>query len=131
MRTLTLSLTLTLLAGLGCGDATAPEPAGSWGGPEATLVLAPTGGTVTFLCGSGTIDAGWRVAQDGRWTASGQYFGGGGPLPVGGGTPYDAQYAGTVSGNILTFTVLVPDLALRLGPYRVVRDAPGASEICV
>jgi hypothetical protein len=34
-------------------------------------------------------------------------------------------------GDVLTFSVAVPDLSLTLGPYTVTRGEPGASEICL
>jgi len=123
--------TLALFAILACGDTTAPEVTGTWGGPEATLVLAAQGGTVEYACGTGTIDSGWHVAGDGRWTATGQHFSGGGPVPGEGRPPHGATYTGTFRGDVLTFTVTVPDIEAVLGPYRVRRGAPGASEICL
>lgn len=123
------ALGLALVAG--CADATAPELEGKWGGPEATLVLSPLGGSVEYACGAGTIDAGWTLNARGRWTATGQHSVGGGPLPIGGRPPHPATYAGTFSGDALTFTVDVPELDLHLGPFRVVRSAEGQREMCV
>lgn len=123
------ALGLALVAG--CADATAPELEGRWGGPEATLILSPLGGSVEYTCGAGTIDAGWMLSARGRWTATGQHSVGGGPLPIGGRPPHPATYTGTFSGDVLTFTVDVPELGLRLGPFRVVRNAEGQREICV
>jgi hypothetical protein len=120
-----------LLAALGCSDPAAPELTGIWGGPEATLVLAAPGGTVEYACGSGTIEAGWGVGQNGDWTASGLACAGGGPGPSAGRPPHAATYAGTVRGDVLTFRVSIPDLAAVLGPFRVRRGAPGASEMCL
>jgi hypothetical protein len=131
MRFLTPMTSLLLLAGLGCADSTAPEVTGQWGGPDATLVLASSGGSVDYACGTGTIDPGWRVGPDGRWAASGKHFIGGGPVSNEGRPPHAATYAGTFQGDYLTFTVAVPDLASVLGPFRVRRGAPGASEICL
>lgn len=122
------------LAVVACTDAASPtatELAGEWGGPDATVTLTQAGGTVEYACGSGTIDSGWKVGAEGAWRATGQYFSGGGPVPSEGRPPHAASYSGRVEGNILTFSVVVPDLGVVLGPYAVKRDTPGASEICV
>lgn len=131
MRLLPLSPFVAIVLALGCSDPAAPEVTGQWGGPDATLVLAPAGGTIEYACGSGTVDAGWRAEPDGHWVATGQHFVGGGPLPVQGRPPYAATYTGQFRGSVLTFTVSVPELGATLGPFTVRRGAPGASEICL
>ena len=134
MRSLNALAALAVLTLVGCTDPTEPaEPAltGTWGGPEATVTFTAAAGTVEFACGSGTIDVGWRLDDQGRWQASGQYFAGGGPLPSEGRPPHPAAYTGRLRDDLLTFTVTVPDLATSLGPFIVRRNAPGASEICV
>jgi len=131
MRRLMLLGPFIFCAALACADPAAPDLAGQWGGPDATLILSPTGGTVAYACGSGTIDPGWGIREDGSWRAAGQYYAGGGPLPSEGRPPHAATYAGAVQGDVLTFTVAVPELAAVLGPYRVRRNTPGASEICL
>jgi hypothetical protein len=131
MRCLTPLVALALLSGLGCSEETAPSIGGQWGGPEATLLLSTAGGTVEFLCGSGTIDPGWGIAPGGPWNATGQYFTGGGPIPAEGRPPHPAAYSGMIRGDVLTFSVSVPDLSTTLGPYTVTRGAPGAFEICL
>jgi len=131
MRRLTLPSLLLLSSALACADPVAPEITGQWGGPDATLILSPTGGTVEYACGAGTIDTGWKLRADGRWHATGAYFTGGGPMPVEGRPPHPATYAGRFTGDALTFTVTVPALGAVLGPYTVKRNAPGASEICL
>jgi hypothetical protein len=131
MRSLNALAALAVLSGVGCTDPTGPALTGTWGGPEATVTLTAAGGTVEFACGSGTIDAGWQLDDAGRWQASGQYFAGGGPLPSEGRPPHPAAYTGRLRGDLLTFTMTVPDLATSLGPFIVRHNAPGASEICV
>ncbi len=93
--------------------------------------LSTTGGSVEFLCGTGTIDPGWGITPGGHWNASGQYYAGGGPLPAGGRPPHPATYSGRFAGDVLTFSVSVPDLSITLGPYAVRRGKSGASEICL
>ena len=131
MRGLGVLGALVLLSGFACADPTAPELTGSWGGPDATLTLSPLGGTVEYACGASTVDAGWGVSAGKTWYATGQYYSGGGPAPSEGRPPHPATYSGQFQGDVLTFTVTVPDLGAVLGPFTVKRGAPGASEICV
>jgi len=126
------SLALLLLpTALACADPVAPGLTGQWGGPDATLILSPSGGTVEYACGAGTIDPGWAFQADGQWRATGQYFSGGGPMPIEGRPPHAASYLGTLKGDALTFSVTVPALGAVLGPFTVKRNTPGASEICL
>jgi len=131
MRMLTPLLALTCLAGLGCSDPAAPAAPEAWGGPEATLILTTAGGSAEYLCGKSTIDAGWGVEPGGHWHATGQYYTGGGPEPAEGRPPHAATYEGLFLGDVLVFSVSVPDLETTLGPYTVTRGKPGATEICV
>lgn len=124
-------ISLLLSTALACAESTAPELAGTWGGPDATLILSPAGGTVEYACGSGTIDPGWSLDANGRWTATGNYFSGGGPAPSDGRPPHAASYSGGVEGSLLTFRVEIPELGTTLGPFTVRRNSPGASEMCV
>lgn len=122
---------IALMVGVGCNDSTAPSLAGEWGGPQVTLTLAATGSTVQYACGSGTIDPGWAISSGGDWTATGQYYSGGGPVPSEGRPPHAAHYAGKVHGEQITFSVSVPDLPAVLGPFTATRGAPGAREMCL
>jgi len=123
--------TLALLAGLACSESTLPDGPEEWGGPDATVTLSATGGSVVYLCGTGAIDAGWSIARGGAWRATGQYYAGGGPAPAEGRPPHRAAYDGVFQGDVLTFSVSVPDLDTTLGPFSVTRGKPGASEICL
>lgn len=114
-----------------CSSATAPEAAGTWGGTEASLVLTRSGGTVSYACGMGTIDAAWTLAADGRFVATGFHYFGGGPVPAGGGTPHPAVYAGLVRDGRFEFTVTLTDLWQTLGPFHMVRGGPAVVEMCV
>jgi hypothetical protein len=124
-------LSLLLSSALACADPVAPELTGQWGGPDATVILSLAGGTVQYSCGSGTIDPGWHFEADGQWRATGQYFAGGGPMPVEGRPPQAASYLGTLTGDALTFSVTLPSPGSVLGPFTVKRDQPGAYEICL
>lgn len=122
---------LAVLLTIGCENPVSADLTGQWGGPDADLTLTTSGGTVQFACGGGAIDAGWTLSHDGRWTATGQYFAGGGPVPIEGHPPHPAAYAGKLLGNRLTFSVTVTDLEQVLGPFTVERDEPGVSEMCL
>jgi len=124
-------LAFPILALAACTSTTAPEVVGTWGGTQASLVLAPSGGTLSYQCGAGTIDARWSLTPDGHFTAVGEHFFGGGPVPVQGRPPHPARYAGHVEGNVLTLTVTVTDLAQTLGPFRLERGGPAVAEVCV
>jgi hypothetical protein len=114
-----------------CATTTAPAAVGTWGGTEASVALTRSGGTVSYACGMGTIDASWTLAADGRFAATGVHYLGGGPVPAGGGTPHPAVYSGLVSGDRFEFTVTLTDLGQTLGPFHMVRDGPVVLEICV
>ena len=127
MRRLLLVST-TLLA---CASPIAPEAEGVWGGPTASLVLSRAGGTLSYSCGSGTMDSTWSVSADGRLTGAGQHFFGGGPLPSGGRPPHPARYHGRIDGTVMTLTVTITDLGQILGPFALVRGGPPVQEICL
>jgi hypothetical protein len=116
---------------LACSNPTAPDPTGAWGGPEASLVLSRSGGTLSYTCGAGTIDSAWTISMDGKLAGTGQHFFGGGPVPPEGRPPHPALYSGRIEGNTLVLTVTVTDLAQTLGPFRLVRGGPVVQEQCL
>jgi len=116
---------------VGCGSPTAASILGDWGGSQASLTLARSGGTLSYPCGAGTIDSGWSIAADGRFTASGRHYFGGGPVPSQGRPPHPATYTGSVAGDDLTLTVTLIDLEQKLGPFHLVRGGPPVPEQCV
>ena len=115
---------------LACSSPTAPAAEGSWGGTEVSLELSRSGGTLTYLCGAGTIDS-WTLESDGRFAGTGLHYFGGGPVPPRGRPPHPARYAGRVAGDRLTLTVRLTDIGQMLGPYRLERGGPQVSELCV
>ncbi len=123
-----LSLLIPLI--LSCSSPTAPDLEGSWGGTEVSLELAGSVGTLTYLCGSGTIDF-LTLSSDGRFAATGVHYFGGGPVPPQGHPAHPARYAGRVEGDRLTLTAHLIDLGQTLGPYRLVRGGPAVTELCV
>jgi len=118
---------------LGCSLPTAPDAdiIGQWGGKEASLALARDGGTLSYPCGAGTIDSTWELSSGGQFTATGQHFLGGGPMPVQGRPPHPASYAGTVDGDRLTLSVKLNDLDQTLGPFHLIRGGAPVPEMCV
>jgi len=116
---------------LSCSTPTAPGAEGDWGGPDASLSLSRTGGMLSYACGAGTMDPAWDLSRDGRLTATGQHFFGGGPVPVAGRPPHPARYAGRIDGDSLVLTVTLTDLGQTLGPFRLVRGGPRVQELCV
>jgi hypothetical protein len=115
----------------GCASPVAPSILGEWGGTQASLTLTLSGGTLSYPCGAGTIDSAWTLEAGGQFSATGEHFFGGGPMPVQGRPPHPARYTGTVAGNILTLTVTVIDLDQKLGPFHLVRGGPPVPELCV
>lgn len=109
---------IALTLALGCGsNASAPELTSIWGGSSANLSLGPDGGTIEFGCGLGTIAPSWTLISDGQFSATGQYFFEGGPVPIRGYPPHPAAYTGTLRRQWFTLTVTVSDLAQTLGPF--------------
>jgi hypothetical protein len=131
MRPLGLTLFALVALGIGCSSPNAPTALGEWGGQEASLTLTSSGGTVAYLCGTGTIDSGWTISDGGQFASSGWHYFGGGPVPPGGRTPHPAQYSGQVDGLSLTMTVWVTDLKQALGPFHLMRGGPAVQELCV
>lgn len=103
---------------------------GSWGGQTASLQLTTSDGTISYQCGTGTIDPGWTLSADGRFSATGQHYFGGGPVSAEGRPPHPAHYSGSVQGDNLALTVTVTDLGQTLGPFQMTRDGPAVHELC-
>ena len=124
-------IALLLPLALACSSPTAPDAEGMWGGTQVSLELTRSGGTLTYLCGTGTIDSTWTLNSDGRFTATGLHYFGGGPAPIQGRPSHPARYVGEIEDDDLTLMVTLTDLGQTLGPYRLVRGGPSVSEICV
>ena len=131
MRVRSVVCTLGFAFALACASPTAPSAEGTWGGTEASLTLSRSGGQVGYQCGAGTIDSTWILNDEGRFTATGQHYFGGGPEPIQGRPPHPATYVGHVSGASMVFTVTLTDLAQTLGPFHLTRDGPPVSELCL
>lgn len=131
MRALAAVCTLGLAFALACSSPTEPSAVGTWGGREASLVLSRSGGQVGYQCGAGTIDSTWTLSDEGKFTAAGVHFFGGGPEPIQGRPPHPATYVGQVSGTSMVFTVTLTDLAQTLGPFHLTRGGPPVPELCL
>ena len=94
------------------------------------MVLSRTGGSVNYQCGAGTIDSTWTLTADGTFTGTGLHYFGGGPVPSGGRQPHPARYVGHVTDDRLALSVVLTDLDQTLGPFQMVRDGPGVTELC-
>jgi hypothetical protein len=121
---------LLFLALAACSDTTGPNPVGTWGGTQASLLLTRSGGTLSYPCGAGTVDSGWTFTQAGQFTATGQHFFGGGPVPPEGHPPHPALYSARVTDAQFTLTVTLTDLHQVLGPLVLVRGGPQVQELC-
>ncbi len=126
-----MAAALVALVALACRTPTAPEALGVWGGQEASLVLADSGGSMSFACGASTVASGWSIGPDGQFSAIGQYYFGGGPVPPGGTSPHPARYTGLVQGNVFTVTITLTDLSETLGPFNMIRNGPPVVQRCV
>lgn len=131
MRHDVLATASCLIGLLACSTPTAPQAEGSWGGTQASLVLTRSGGMLSYPCGNGTIDSTWALTSDGRFTATGQHFFGGGPIPLEGRSPHPARYVGQLEGGRLTLTVIVLDVSDTVGPLQLARGGPPVAEQCV
>ena len=124
-------LAVAFLTSVGCQSPVAPRVVGTWGGTQASLILDPSGGTVSYPCGAGTVDSTWSFTSDGRFTGSGLHYFGGGPAPAQGRQPHPARYTGQVAGDNLDLSVILTDVNQTLGPFRLVRGGPVVRELCV
>jgi len=131
MRVLNAAGSVGLALALSCTSPTAPSAVGTWGGREASLILSRSGGQVSYQCGAGTIDSTWTLSAEGKFTATGVHFFGGGPEPIQGRPPHPATYAGQVFGASMVLTVTLTDLSQTLGPFHLARNGPPVSELCL
>lgn len=122
MRLLHVTLTLAAAALCGCTTTGALSSDGApilgrWGGVHAELTLTETGGTISYDCGHGGVDATVRPDRAGEFDVAGVHVREhGGPIRVGE-VPdsLPARYVGHVSRDRMTLRVLVgPDT---LGPF--------------
>ncbi len=124
------SLFLSGLFLLSFSTPTEPNLEGAWGGSEVSMVLSRSGGTVSYLCGEGTIDPGWTLTSSGAFSAIGVHYFGGGPIPISGHLPHQAIYRRTLFGDHLRLSVTISDPEVTIGPLELIRGGPPVSQIC-
>ena len=94
---------------------------GTWGGENAGLIVNDTIAHVHVACTLGNFSAPVTIDENGRFNVTGSYVLRAYPVFVG---PYHpAQFAGQISGNSLTLTVIVSDTVekktVTVGPVTV------------
>jgi hypothetical protein len=115
-----------------CAGAPMPDSIiGQWGGNQASLLLAASGGPLSYPCGAGVIDSSWSITADGHFSGAGVHYFGGGAVPIGGWPPHPARYTGQVEGDVLVLTVTLTDLSENLGPFHLIRGGPDVQETCL
>ena len=129
MRRPALLVMLALM--VSCSSPVAPDANGQWGSTQAGLLITRAGGTLTLQCGSGLIDSTWTLADDGQFSATGVTFGGGGPDPIGGRPPRPSRFAGRITGDTFTLSVVVIATNSTLGPFRMQRGGPAITQLCL
>lgn len=106
---------------------------GSWGGDHVRLDLQEAGGTLEYDCAYGTIEPGWTLTDEGRFSGSGEHFiEHGGPVREGEVIPArPADYRGTVDGDRMDLTVTLTDSAQVIGEFTLQRGSEGQPVRCL
>jgi len=121
-----LGLGLVILCGCTVGGRLPSENAGlegAWGGLHAGLTLTAEGGTISYDCAHGTLQAPARPDREGRFEVIGVHVREhGGPARVGETLESEpARYLGQVTGDRMVLQVLVGSDTL--GPFTLQRGA--------
>ena len=111
-----LALLIACASGMSGPSSSKPLTAGSWGGPDASLVVDSKGASAEFNCSHGAIEEAVLLKDDGSFQAKGYWVREGGPTPEHE-DRRPAAYSGTSEGRILTLRVNVPDPPRDLGPF--------------
>ena len=119
-----LGLGLVILCGCTVGGGLPSENAGlegAWGGLHAGLTLTAEGGTISYDCAHGTLDAPVRRDREGRFEVIGVHVREhGGPVREGEVLNSEpARYFGQVTGDHMVLQVLVGSDTL--GPFTLQR----------
>jgi len=106
---------------------------GSWGGDHVQMDLEEAGGTLEYDCAHGTIDSGWILTDDGKFSGTGEHvIEHGGPVREGEVLPVrPASYTGTVSGNRMDLTVTLTDSAQLVGTFELEQGSQGQIVRCL
>ncbi len=133
-RQLCLAIAATLMAAA-CGESLRiPQAQGGplgpsvWGGQEAGLVVTDTGATVQFACAVGTISVAIVRDAAGHFRVPGIYALTPGPAYL----PHPATYDGTVIGDAMALSVIVPEVSAQpVGPFALARGVPFTGPVCL
>ncbi len=112
---------LSIFAVLACSTATSTritEVAGTWGGENAGLLVSDADVHVHIGCTLGDATGPIRPDADGRFTATGTYNVD--AYPVDRGIVHPAQFTGQITGQTMTLTVTLTDIARVLGPVTLI-----------
>jgi len=126
---------VALLVIAGCqDDPTGPSASitGHWGAEHIVLDADAAAAVLEYDCAHGTIDQPLDL-DDGRFDLVGTHtFESGGPVGEDD-VPdvHPARYQGRVVGSLLTLTITLTDDGRVLGPYLLVRGAPGVLYRCL
>lgn len=96
-----------------------PLETGSWGSPQSNgldnylLTVTSSGATLRSPCSTGTLDGVIQVDTSGRFENAGTYQVQAGPA----GLANPARFVGTVAGQKMTITVVVPRTGQIFGPF--------------
>ena len=107
--------------------------AGTWGGEHVALIVTDAGAHVEFDCAFGDISQPLTVDPDGRLAVDGVYVQErGGPVREGE-EPVrkPARYSGRLSGQTLTFDVILIESNDTVGSFTVVRGATPRVRKCM
>ena len=116
-----------------CGNPTAPNPLGDWGGTHVALTLTPTGGTAEYDCAHGSVIEPVRVDADGSFDARGTFvLEHGGSIRIDETLPtFPARYAGFIVGDVMTLTVTRTDSAIAIGTFSLQRGGQARVVKCL
>lgn len=117
----------------GVGASGEALPLGVWGGKGAQVTVTADGVSIDYGCDSGRIDQRPKTDSSGRFSAQGTHtFGSGGPRDPNDPAPKapKAAYSGVRSGDVLKFSVSLPDLNRAYGNFTVTRGQRAVLERC-
>ena len=123
LRPLLASLSLLPLTAAYCVVVVGQRFDGTWGGSGILIVVKASTATLSYNCGSGTMNVPADIADDGRFEATGEHIRRGGAPPRPGDVPdrHPAHYAGRVRGDVMTLSVLLTDIDQTLGTFELAR----------
>ena len=124
---------LALVAALGgaCGP-TEPRRAAAWGSDSVSVSIAHDTATVHLMASGGCYGSYGLIYQAipyGTFSLPGSYVQLTGAYP--GSRQYTAEYDGTLIGNTLTLSIVVPELLETIGPFRLTSGVTSTWPACL